>query len=226
MDTPAKLFELASLTDEARSHCAGSPACSGDPATGPSRAQCNACVTNRRLIALSPSTGLSVAGAFTTAHRQLGVSAQRCYLALGLQPRTGRASADALAEALAQPFYEVAEGLAELRESYFIEEIGDDRYIVSNLVALHASSLDNRPDEDKAAETEWLLSFHHQSSYDADALLAPARPWRRMFLPALRSRGGGGRPVVRPRARPLTVLVKHAYERVAGHSDLVLARGA
>ncbi|WP_410595525.1 NB-ARC domain-containing protein [Amycolatopsis sp. lyj-23] len=147
---------------------------------------------HRRLSVLSPPSDLSVDTAFTAAYRQLGDSAQRCYRALGLAPRTGRVSAEALAEALAEPFYEVAESLAELWESGFIEEIGPDRYAVNDLVALHASFADGRADAEKAAESARLVAFHHQRSYDADAMLMPARPWRRMLFPELRSRGAFG----------------------------------
>lgn len=143
----------------------------------------------RRLAALSPPTDLSLDSAFTTAYRQLGDSAQRCYRALGLTPHLNQVSAEALAHALAEPFYEVAESLAELYEHSFIEEIGPDRYTVNDLVALHASYVDDRAAEDKAAESARLLEFYHQRSYDADAMVMPARPWRRVLLPELRSRG-------------------------------------
>jgi tetratricopeptide (TPR) repeat protein len=250
VDTPAKLFELSPLTDEAATELLGR-------LIGPERVAAERgevaelislcgnlpialCVVasmlrrprnrtvastverlrdeRRRLVALSPSTDLSVAGVFTAAYRQLGDSAQRCYLALGLPPRTGRVRADALAEALAQPFYEVAEALAELGESRFVEELGEDRYTVSDLVALHASSLDERPDEQKAAETERLLSFYHQRSYDADAVLAPARPWRGTLYPGLRSRGGFADAAAAVRwledeRATLTKLVKYAFDR-------------
>lgn len=149
----------------------------------------------RRLAALSPPSDLSLDSAFTTAYRQLGDSAQRSYRALGMAPRTGKVNAEALAHALSEPIYEVAESLAELFEHSFIEELGPDRYAVSDLVALHASYVDTRPPAEKAAETARLLEFYHQRSYDADALLAPARPWRSTLFPELRSRGAFADPV-------------------------------
>jgi tetratricopeptide (TPR) repeat protein len=173
---------------------------------------------DRRLVALSPATDLSVSRVFTASYRQLGDSPQRCYLGLGLQPRTGRADAKAFAEVLGLPFYEVAEGLAELSESCFIDEVGDDRYTVSDLISLHASSLDVRTTEEKAIETERLLVFYHQRTYDADQLLAPHRPWRQKFLPQLRSRDAFDDKEAATRwledERPtLAVLVKHAAKQ-------------
>ena len=172
----------------------------------------------RRLVALSPPTDLSVAGVFTAAYRQLGDSAQICYLAMGLPPRVGAVSAEALAAALQRPFYEVAESLAELGESRFIEETGHDRYAVSDLVALHAAYLDDRPAEVRDAETERLLAFYHQRTYDADAVLAPARPWRRALFPELRSRGAFDDPAraaawLAEERVTVTKLVRHAFER-------------
>jgi tetratricopeptide (TPR) repeat protein len=172
----------------------------------------------RRLVALSPSSDLSVSAAFTAAHRQLGDSAQRCYVALGLSSRTGIVTADALAAVLGLPFYEVAEALAELSESRFIEVIGEDRYTVSDLVALHASSLDDREDGARAAETERLLAYYHQRTYDADATAKPNRSWRRTLFPDLRSRGAFDDPAAATRwfedeRATLAKLVAYAFER-------------
>ncbi len=143
----------------------------------------------RRLAALSPPTDLSLDSAFTTAYRQLGDPAQRCYRALGLEPRTGAVNAEALAHALSEPAYEIAESLFELFEHSFIEETGPDRYAVNDLVALHASYMDDRTPDERSAETERLLEFYHQRSYDADVVRAPDRPWRSALFPELRSRG-------------------------------------
>jgi tetratricopeptide (TPR) repeat protein len=250
VDTPAELFELSPLTDEAATDlltrvlgpdrvaaerdktaelielCGNLPIalCVVASMLGRTRNRTVASTVERlrderrRLVALSPATDLSVAGAFTAAYRQLGDSAQRCYLALGIAPRTGRVGAEALAEALRQPFYDVAEGLADLQASSFIEEAGEDRYTVSDLVALHAASLDERPDEDKAAETERLVAFYYQRSYDADELVAPGRSWRRTLFPALRSRGGladraAAVAWLEEERATLTKMVKYAYEQ-------------
>ncbi|MGW4528977.1 NB-ARC domain-containing protein [Amycolatopsis sp. NPDC004378] len=170
----------------------------------------------RRLAALSPPTDLSLDSAFTTAYQQLGGPAQRCYRALGLPPRTGGVTAEALAHALDEPVYEIAENLFELFERRFIEEAGQDRYAVNDLVALHAAYMDVRAPDEKAAETARLLDFHHQRTYDADAVLAPARPWRTTLFPDLRSRGtfadaAAASAWLAQERTTLTKLVGHAF---------------
>lgn len=140
----------------------------------------------RRLVALSSHGDLSVSAVFTAAYRQLGDSAQRIYRALGLRPRTGEVTAEALTAALDLPGYEVVEALEELADFRLIDETAtDNRFVVRELVQLHAAATDTRPDEERELETSRLLEFFLQRCVDADELIAPSRPWRRLIFPEL-----------------------------------------
>jgi tetratricopeptide (TPR) repeat protein len=138
----------------------------------------------RRISALSRNADLSVQAVFTAAYRLLGDTAQRCYRALGLRPRSGQLGVDALAAALDLPAYEVAEGMVELADVRLVDEVGEERYDVRELVQLHAEQLNEQPTE---LQTARLIEFYHRRVVDADMLIAPARPWRAALFPELSS---------------------------------------
>jgi tetratricopeptide (TPR) repeat protein len=143
-----------------------------------------------RLGMLSRDQDLSVTTVFSTAYRLLSDSAQVCYRALGLRPRSGEVSAEAVATALGRPGYEVVEAFAELADARLVEEIIDDRVAVRGLVQLHAEQVDDRPETEREAESRRLLDYYRRRTVACGAAVAPARPWLRSLFPDLEFTAG------------------------------------
>ncbi len=139
----------------------------------------------RRVVRLSLDDDLSVTAVFNAAYRQLSDPAQLCYRAFGLRPRSGEIGVPAVAAALEMPDYDVLDAMTVLADARLVDEIEGDRYVVRDLVALHAEHLDQRPGSEREAESARLLDFYLQGAVDADALIAPLRPWRRELFPDL-----------------------------------------
>lgn len=178
----------------------------------------------RRVVRLSLDDDLSVRAVFEAAYRLLSDPAQLCYRALGLRPRSGEIGVPALAAALDMPDYEVLDAMTELADARLVEELDGDRYVVRELVALHAEHLDDRQGDERAAETGRLLDFYRQSAVDADARIAPLRPWRRAFFPELEPRGSQqdraqAREWLRSERANLRAVVEYADE--LGRQDLL-----
>ncbi|WP_410599703.1 NB-ARC domain-containing protein [Amycolatopsis sp. lyj-90] len=178
----------------------------------------------RRVARLSLDDDLSVTSVFNAAYRLLSDPAQICYRALGLRPRSGEISVPALAAALEMPDYDVLDAMTELADARLVDELGDDRYIVRELVALHAEHLDDRPGSERSAETARLLDFYHQGAIDADALIAPLRPWRQSLFPELIAGTHHDSPEqarrwLRTERANLRAAVEYAYE--LGRQDLL-----
>lgn len=143
----------------------------------------------RRIATLSRDVDLSVDAAFTTAYRTLSDLAQRCYLALGMRPRSGQLSVDALAATLDLPADDVVDGMDDLVVARLVDEVADNRFTVRELIQLHAEQLDKRPADEREAENRRLIGFYHRRVVDAGALVAPARPWRDVLFPDLAPTG-------------------------------------
>ncbi|MGH3848792.1 MAG: NB-ARC domain-containing protein, partial [Pseudonocardiaceae bacterium] len=179
----------------------------------------------RRLSTLSRDEDLSVTSVFTAAYRLLGDSAQRCYVALGLRPRSTEISADALSAALDLADYEVVEALTELADARMVEEIATDRVGVRDLVQLHAEQLDQRPVGERNAETMRLLRYYLTRATAADDLISPLRPWRDSLFPGL-ERGepfddeDAARRWLRSERANLCAAVEHAFD--IGEFELVV----
>ncbi|WP_410655765.1 tetratricopeptide repeat protein [Amycolatopsis sp. lyj-112] len=171
----------------------------------------------RRVTRLSLDDDLSVTSVFNAAYRLLGDSAQVCYRALGLRPRSGEIGIPALAAALEMPDYEVLDAMTELADARLVDELEDDRYVVRELVALHAEQLEDRQGSERSAETARLLDFYRQGAIDADAMIAPLRPWRQSLFPELIAGQGHDTPDrarqwLRAERANLRAVVEYAHE--------------
>ncbi|MFI6025444.1 NB-ARC domain-containing protein [Amycolatopsis magusensis] len=140
----------------------------------------------RRVRALSRGDDVSVAAAFNLAKSRLNDTALACYHATGAQPGSGTWSAGALATALKLPEIDVEDGLRDLAEARLAEELTGERYLVRDLVRLHARDTDPAEPEERERRSERLLRHWFDGTVAADQLIAPARPWRARFLPAQR----------------------------------------
>ncbi|MGC7094396.1 NB-ARC domain-containing protein [Amycolatopsis lurida] len=140
----------------------------------------------RRVRALSRGDDVSVAAAFNLATSRLNDTARACYHATGLQPGSGTWSADALAAALEMPEIDVEDGLRDLAEAKLAEELTGEQYLVRDLVRLHARDSDPADPAERERRSERLLRHWFDGTVAADELIAPARPWRRRFLPERR----------------------------------------
>jgi len=139
-----------------------------------------------RLSVLSRADDLSVSSVFTAAYELLSNSGKSCYRALGLPPSTGEIALDAMVAALDAPSEDdVRDWMDELLGARLVEEPVADRYLVSELVRLHASTV-GRVDEPIQREraTGRLVDHYFRRTADAESL-APQRPWRAALLPPI-----------------------------------------
>ncbi|NNH76077.1 hypothetical protein HLB23_40600 [Nocardia uniformis] len=134
---------------------------------------------NRRRVVLP--TGV----VFDAYCRSLPEGTQECHRALGLTAHGGEVSIAALAAAVRQPQYEIAESMIELANAHLVEQLDRTRYAVRDLVRRHARESDDRGPGERRVDEERLLWYFDEGILAADALLAPLRPWRNSMFPEL-----------------------------------------
>lgn len=174
------------------------------------------------------STALSLQQVFDVAYRALSDTAVRCYRALGLRAYSGWIHPAALAAVVDLPDDEITWAMMELADFYLVSE-HDGGYRVRSMVRLHARTIDQRGDDDRAGEESRMLDYYDRGISAADVLLAPGRPWRTMLFPDAVFPGpgvgefsdsDGARSWLRRELANINAAVAQAFDD--GHDELVM----
>ncbi|WP_305884005.1 NB-ARC domain-containing protein [Crossiella sp. SN42] len=178
---------------------------------------------HRRLPTLSPRRGLSVEEVLNAACHLLTELEQTCYTAFSAEIGTGEFGFDTLTAMLGQPEYEVRKAVDELVAAWLIEEIGPNRYLMRDLVRLHARQSLAPSDGDEMSARG--LARYVQRTVVAGVRFAPGRGWLPILFPHIEPDLHD--PVARQPARwfidervNLRSAVKYADQH--GHSEEVL----
>jgi tetratricopeptide (TPR) repeat protein len=122
----------------------------------------------------------SVLAVFNNAYSLLGSLAQHCFRLFGTQPGSGEVSLSLLIAVTGEPAASVYEAVKDLVRFKLIDELGNDRYRVHGLRQRYVIYLNEQnPSEE---DTRLLLDYYVRGSVTANEILAPDRPWRKLFF--------------------------------------------
>lgn len=142
----------------------------------------------RRLAALSPGKGISVAAVFNAAYRRLTPMAQRVYGLLGLEPSAGQVSLDLLRHLSGFSEDEVRVAMDELIAAKLAEEPFVDRYLVREWIREHTpTTLEAREREQLSLES---FGYYREGLLAAEDVVAGLRGWLQLFFPDVTVRPG------------------------------------
>lgn len=130
-----------------------------------------------RLARLAAGGRLSVTAVFAVCYRSLSPQAAAMYQAMGAHPGHGAVGVAALAAMLRVPADEAREVVAELASARLVDEVADDRYLMHDLVRLHARDVwmaGCDPERRREAVAD-LLDHYLRLAIRCDLALLPGR---------------------------------------------------
>lgn len=135
----------------------------------------------RLLDRLSQDEGMSLTVVFDAAYQRLSELAKRCYQVLGVHPGTGDVGVAVVAAVLGEDSDDVADALSELVAAKLVQEVTEERHLMSALIRKHARS--HAPNTESVERR--LLGHYVQVALAAEKVVTPNRGWREQLWPDL-----------------------------------------